>query len=202
MHATLFSISQRAYVSTLGIIKKFTHVCLFSGLLLGVMSCSSASIEDYQQTTPTLDLVTFFDGKLTAAGIVQDFSGKVTRKFTVTMEAHWTDSPEGKQGVINEWFIYDDGEKQTRVWKITDKGNGVYQGTANDILGIAEGESRGSALRWRYDMQLAVDGSEYEVHFDDWMFLVDNKTIINKSDIIKFGITVAQVTLVISKQED
>jgi hypothetical protein len=40
------------------------------------------------------------------------------------------------------------------------------------------------------------------VHFDDWMFLVDNQTIINKSDIIKFGITVAQVTLVISKQED
>ncbi|WP_243756201.1 DUF3833 domain-containing protein [Shewanella sp. BF02_Schw] len=166
------------------------------------MSCSSASIEDYQQTTPTLDLATFFDGKLTAAGVVQDFSGKVTRKFTVTMEAHWVDSPEGKQGVINEWFIYDDGEKQTRVWNITDKGNGLYEGTANDILGIAQGESRGSALRWRYDMILPVDGSEYEVLFDDWMFLVDEQTIINKSDIIKFGITVAQVTLVISKQPD
>jgi hypothetical protein len=202
MPTILLSIYQRGHLFARGLIKKLAHVCLYTGLLLGVMSCSSASIEDYQNTTPRLDLATFFDGKLTAAGIVQDFSGKVTRKFTVTMEANWTDSPEGKQGVINEWFIYDDGEKQTRVWEITDKGNGVYQGTANDILGIAQGESRGSALRWRYDMQLAVDGSEYQVHFDDWMFLVDNQTIINKSDIIKFGITVAQVTLVISKQED
>jgi len=202
MRTSLLSTPQKISFSARGMIKKFAHVCLFSGLLLGVISCSSASIEDYQQTTPKLDLATFFDGKLTAAGIVQDFSGKVTRKFTVTMEAHWTDTPQGKQGVINEWFVYDDGEKQTRVWKITDKGNGIYQGTANDILGIAEGESRGSALRWRYDMQLAVDGSEYQVHFDDWMFLVDDQTIINKSDIIKFGVTVAQVTLVIAKQED
>jgi hypothetical protein len=214
MHAILLFIRKQRHFSartltqgltqqlTKQLARKLAQISLYVALALGVMSCSSASIEDYQQTTPTLDLATFFDGKLTAAGVVQDFSGKVTRKFTVTMEAHWVDSPEGKQGVINEWFIYDDGEKQTRVWNITDKGNGLYEGTANDILGIAQGESRGSALRWRYDMILPVDGSEYEVHFDDWMFLVDEQTIINKSDIIKFGITVAQVTLMISKQPD
>jgi len=202
MHSMLLLICLKGLGGARALTKKITQVCVYATLLLGVMSCSSASIEDYQHTTPALDLVTFFDGKLTAAGIVQDFSGKVTRKFTVTMQAHWTDSAEGKLGVINEWFVYDDGEKQTRVWNIIAKGNGIYQGSANDILGIAQGESRGSALRWRYDMQLAVDGSEYQVHFDDWMFLVDNHTIINKSDIIKFGFTVAQVTLVISKQQD
>ena len=188
------------FVRTTSWLKNWRQTALFSLLVLCVMSCSSASIDDYADTTPALDLAEFFDGKLTAAGIVQDFSGKVTRKFTVTMEAQWSDTPQGKQGVINEWFVYDDGEKQTRVWTIIDKGNGKYQGTANDILGIAQGEAQGSALRWRYDMILPVDGSEYEVHFDDWMFLVDQNTIINKSDIIKFGVTVAQVTLVISKQ--
>ncbi|MCC4831266.1 MULTISPECIES: DUF3833 domain-containing protein [unclassified Shewanella] len=172
---------------------KSYFLVVIAGLVL--MSCSSASIEDYDKTTPVLNLKTFFDGQLTASGIVQDYSGTVTRKFTVTMEASW----QGDEGVINEWFIYDDGEKQTRIWKITDLGNGKYQGTANDILGIAEGEARGSALRWAYDMNLVVDDSEYEVHFDDWMFLVDENTIINKSDIIKFGITVAEVTLVIQK---
>ncbi|MDO6609958.1 DUF3833 domain-containing protein [Shewanella sp. 1_MG-2023] len=172
---------------------KSYFLVVIAGLVL--MSCSSASIEDYDKTTPVLNLKTFFDGQLTASGIVQDYSGTVTRKFTVTMEASW----QGDEGVINEWFIYDDGEKQTRIWKITDLGNGKYQGTANDILGIAEGEARGIALRWAYDMNLVVDDSEYEVHFDDWMFLVDENTIINKSDIIKFGITVAEVTLVIQK---
>lgn len=160
-----------------------------------LMSCSSASIEDYQKTTPTLDLARFFDGELTAAGIVQDFSGKVTRKFTVKMQGSWTDN----KGELKEWFIYDDGEKQTRIWRITDLGNGQFEGRADDILGVAEGQASGSALRWRYDMLLVVDGDEVEVEFDDWMFLVDDKTIINKSDIIKFGVTVAQVTLVISK---
>ena len=214
MNSVLLSIRQPKHFFTRVLMQNYTvqytkkctgklaSTLLYIALLLGVMSCSSASIEDYQQTTPTLDLATFFDGKLTAAGVVQDFSGKVTRKFTVTMQAQWNDTPQGRQGVINEWFIYDDGEKQTRVWTIIDKGNGTYLGTANDILGIAQGESSGSALRWRYDMILPVDGSEYEVHFDDWMFLVDSNTIINKSDIIKFGVTVAQVTLVISKQID
>ncbi|WP_434940212.1 DUF3833 domain-containing protein [Shewanella sp. HL-SH8] len=165
-----------------------------------LFSCSSASIEDYAGTTPELNLVDFFDGELTASGIVQDFSGKVTRKFTVTMEGSWQDSPQGKQGELKEWFIYDDGEKQTRIWYLTDLGNGQFEGRADDILGVATGEANGSALRWRYDMKLMVDGSEYQVEFDDWMFLVDKNTIINKSDIIKFGITVGTVTLVIQKQ--
>ncbi|SUI76281.1 DUF3833 domain-containing protein [Shewanella morhuae] len=166
--------------------------CLMIGWL---SSCSSVEVTDYKDTTPTLVLESFFNGPLKASGVVHDFSGKVIRKFNVTMEANW----QGNEGVINEWFVYDDGETQTRVWKIKALGNGQYTGTAGDILGTALGQSSGSALRWKYDMLLPVDGDEYQVHFDDWMFLVNDNTIINQSDIIKFGITVAQVTLVIQK---
>ncbi|MGI2064949.1 DUF3833 domain-containing protein [Shewanella sp. MF08487] len=166
--------------------------CLMIGLL---SSCSSVEVTDYKDTSPTLVLESFFNGPLKASGVVHDFSGKVIRKFNVTMEASW----QGNEGVINEWFVYDDGETQTRVWKIIVLGNGQYTGTAGDILGTALGQSSGSALRWKYDMLLPVDGDEYQVHFDDWMFLVNDNTIINQSDIIKFGVTVAQVTLVIQK---
>ena len=166
--------------------------CLMIGLL---SSCSSVEVTDYKDTSPTLVLESFFNGPLKASGVVHDFSGKVIRKFNVTMEASW----QGNEGVINEWFVYDDGETQTRVWKIKALGNGQYTGTAGDILGTALGQSSGSALRWKYDMLLPVDGDEYQVHFDDWMFLVNDNTIINQSDIIKFGVTVAQVTLVIQK---
>lgn len=166
--------------------------CLMIGLL---SSCSSVEVTDYKDTSPKLVLETFFNGPLKASGVVHDFSGKVIRKFNVTMEASW----QGNEGVINEWFVYDDGETQTRVWKIIALGNGQYTGTAGDILGTALGQSSGSALRWKYDMLLPVDGDEYQVHFDDWMFLVNDNTIINQSDIIKFGVTVAQVTLVIQK---
>ncbi|PTA50896.1 DUF3833 domain-containing protein [Shewanella morhuae] len=177
--------------------KKLMGRKLFLGcLMIGwLSSCSSVEVTDYKDTTPTLVLESFFNGPLKASGVVHDFSGKVIRKFNVTMEANW----QGNEGVINEWFVYNDGETQTRVWKIKALGNGQYTGTAGDILGTALGQSSGSALRWKYDMLLPVDGDEYQVHFDDWMFLVNDNTIINQSDIIKFGITVAQVTLVIQK---
>ena len=168
-------------------------VLIFSSMLC---ACGSVDIGDYQGTEPKLVLEEFFQGELTASGIVQDFSGKVVRTFKVTMDASWQDN----QLILDEDFIYNDGETQKRVWVITSLGGGYYQGTANDILGTAYGQAVGNALRWQYDMLLAVDGDEYEVAFDDWMFLSDADTIINKSDIIKFGVTVATVTLVIQKQ--
>jgi len=164
--------------------------------MLLLSACSSRDIEDYQGTTPKLDLKQFFNGPLSAHGIVQDYSGNVVRRFTVEMHAKW----DGDVGEIKEWFIYDDGEKQTRIWTITSLGDGHYTGTANDILGQATGRAVGMALQWEYEMILPVDDSQYQVRFDDWMFLVDENTIINRSDIIKFGITVAEVTLVINKR--
>lgn len=169
------------------------YLCL---LMIGLLSsCSSVEVTDYKDTKPTLVLESFLNGPLKASGIVHDFSGKVIRKFNVILDASW----QGNEGVINEWFVYDDGETQTRVWQIKALGEGRYSGTAGDIIGTADGQSSGSALRWKYDMLLPVDGEEYQVHFDDWMFLVNDNTIINQSDIIKFGITVAKVTLVIQK---
>lgn len=174
----------------------WTKNVILSLLMLSLLSsCSSVEVADYQGTNPPLVLEKFFNGPLKASGIVEDFSGKVIRKFNVTMEASW----QGNEGVIDEWFVYDDGETQTRIWRITSLGDGNYTGTAGDIIGTAVGEASGSALRWRYDMLLPVDGDEYQVHFDDWMFLVNDNTIINKSDIIKWGVTVAKVTLVIQK---
>ncbi|MCL1037032.1 DUF3833 domain-containing protein [Shewanella submarina] len=164
-------------------------------LAVSMFGCGSVDIQEYRGSEPKLVLEEFFQGKLTAAGVVQDFSGKVVRKFNVTMDATW----QGNQLTLDEDFVYDDGEIQKRIWVIESLGNGKYTGTAGDILGQAEGEAVGSALRWKYDMILPVDGSEYQVTFDDWMFLVNDNTIINRSDIIKFGITVAQVTLVIEK---
>ncbi|MGI2257870.1 DUF3833 domain-containing protein [Shewanella sp. GXUN23E] len=166
-------------------------------LLLSLMmtACGSVDIQDYRDTQPRLVLEQFFQGALTASGVVQDFSGKVVRRFNVSMQASW----QGSQLTLDEDFVYDDGEIQKRVWVIDALGEGQYLGRAGDILGAAQGQAVGSALRWQYDMLLAVDGSQYQVSFDDWMFLVNDHTIINRSDINKFGITVAQVTLVIQK---
>lgn len=179
-----------------GMIRWPRCIAILAGMVL-LSSCSSVEVTDYQDTQPKLSLETFFNGSLTAAGIVQDFDHQVVRKFNVTMEASW----QGNKGEIKEWFVYDDGETQTRIWQITALGDGRYLGRAGDILGEAQGQASGSALRWQYDMVLPVDGERYEVSFDDWMYLVNDNTIINQSDINKFGVTAAKVTLVIQKTQ-
>ncbi|MGE5293971.1 MAG: DUF3833 family protein, partial [Solirubrobacterales bacterium] len=49
------------------------------------------------------------------------------------------------------------------------------------------GEAAGNALRWRYVLALPVDGKVYNVDFDDWMFLMDDKVMLNRSLMSKFG---------------
>lgn len=170
------------------------YLFIFLGLQL-LLGCSN-DISDYPNNKPQLILEQFFNGHLTASGIVEDYSGKVIRTFNVTMKASW----QGNQGIIDEDFVFNDGETQNRIWNITKLNNNTYEGIAGDIIGVASGQAKGHALRWQYDMVLALDGENYQVHFDDWMFLVNDNTIINRSDIQKLGINVGRVILVIQKQ--
>jgi hypothetical protein len=167
-------------------------------LLLSVVtlaSCMSPSIDDYAGTSPNLDLKTFFNGELVAYGMVLDRTGQLTRRFNVKLQASW----DGDNGVIDEQFVFDDGEKTTRVWRLIKTDNNSYQGRADDVLGIAYGKTSGSVLHWKYDMVINFDGSDYEVSLDDWMYLVDDNRLFNKTDIIKFGFKVGEIVLYIEK---
>ncbi|WP_076417078.1 MULTISPECIES: DUF3833 domain-containing protein [Colwelliaceae] len=164
-------------------------------VLFCVTSCSSPKIEDYNNTTPNLVLEDFFNGELVAYGMVLDRNGKLSRRFTVKLEAYW----ENNKGTINEWFIFDDGEKSIRTWQLIKQENNTYTGTANDVVGTAKGQTNGSALYWQYDLIITVDGSEYQVTLDDWMYLLDDKRLFNKTDIIKYGLKVGEIILYIEQ---
>jgi len=162
---------------------------------LTLFACSNQSISDYQSTTPEFDLKTFFNGPLQAKGVVLDRSGTVTRRFTVEMVGSW----QQNQGKLEEWFVFDDGEKSERTWIINKIQDGSYTGRAGDIVGEAQGESAGFALHWDYQLDLLVDGCTYRVTFDDWLYQIDEQVVINRSYIKKWGFTVGEVILVISK---
>ena len=40
----------------------------------------------------------------------------------------------------------------------------------------------------------------YEVKLDDWMYLIDENTMANRSFMSKFGVEVGQITLFFRKQ--
>ena len=162
---------------------------------LGLLACSSQNLSDYQNNSEAFDVKTFFNGPLQAKGIVIDRSGIVTRRFSVEMIGTW----DKNQGTLAEWFVFDDGEKSERTWIINKLANGRYTGTAADIVGEAKGESAGFALHWDYQLDLTVDDSMYRVTFDDWLYQIDEQVVINRSYIKKWGLTVGEVILVISK---
>jgi hypothetical protein len=53
---------------------------------------------------------------------------------------------------------------------------------------------RRQRLNWRYTLALPVDGRVCEVQFDDWMYLVDERVMLNKAVMSKFGIRLGEVT--------
>ena len=67
-------------------------------------------------------------------------------------------------------------------------------------MGEALGESRGNAFHWTYTLNLPVDGRVFEVQFDDWMYLVNDRVMLNKASMRKFGIYLGEVTLSFSKR--
>jgi hypothetical protein len=161
---------------------------LAGSLLAG---CAGPTPADYAAEKPVLDLKSYFDGELVAHGIFTDRSGKVARRFTVQMTGSW----KGNQGTLDERFTYSDGKTERRVWRLTDEGGGRWSGRADDVVGTAVGVAAGNALNWRYTLSLPVDGKVYEVQFDDWMYLMDDRVMLNKAVMSKFGIRLGEVTL-------
>ncbi len=153
--------------------------------------CASPTVADYAAEKPTLDLARYFNGTLDAHGVFTDRSGKVVKRFTVVMKCSW----QGNEGVLDEDFLYSDGSKQKRVWRLKKLGNGRYSGTADDVAGVAEGQEAGNAFNWRYTLKLPVDGKVYDVQFDDWMYLMDDRVMLNKATMSKFGVRLGEVTL-------
>ena len=166
---------------------------IFCGLLL--VSCSSPQVSQYSAEKPTLDLSEYFSGTIDAYGIFTDRSGEVKKRFTVLIKANWTVVEGKKVGTLDERFEYSDGTKQTRIWTLTEQSPGNYIGRADDVVGDAQGQLAGNALNWTYTLALPVDGTIYNVQFNDWMYLITPKVMLNKAKMSKFGIDLGEVTL-------
>ena len=187
------------------------HLKLFKnasrGALLGatfclalLAGCAGPQISDYAKEKPVLDMRQYFNGKIDAYGVFTDRSGKVIKRFTVVMDCSWTGPPGQEVGVLDEAFTYSDGTKDRRIWTLTRSADGKYTGTAADVLGVANGQEQGNAFRWAYTLKLPVDGKIIEVQFDDWMYLMSDKVMLNLAEMSKFGFKLGEVTLTFVKR--
>ena len=165
--------------------------------LASLSGCASLQVDTYAAEKPVLDLKQYFNGTLDAYGIFTDRSGAVVKRFTVVMVCEWV----GNEGTLDESFTYSDGSTQKRIWRLTALGDGRYSGRADDVIGLAQGQTRGNAFHWNYTLALPVDGSVYHVALDDWMYLVNDQVMLNKASMRKWGVDLGEVTLSFTKRK-
>ena len=165
-------------------------------VLTCVTACSSA-VTIYKERQPGFSMTSFFNGDLCAWGVVRNRSNDVNRKFVASIKA--TASADSVE--LDEVFLFDDGERQTRVWQFTKRGN-LWVGEAGDVVGEATGEVSGDTLHLTYQLTVKVDDSDYVIAMDDWLHLVDNNTLLGSTDMSKWGLDVGRIDIVIQKQNN
>lgn len=158
-------------------------------------ACASVSVEDYANNEPRLVAEQFFDGQLMAHGVVKDRGGKVIRYFNASIDASWRDGI----GTLDERFVFDDGERQTRVWTLKPTGDGNYIATAGDVIGDGRMKVAGNSLFLDYVLRIPYDGDTLDLRIDDRMYLVSERVLLNESIMTKFGFEVGRIMLVIEK---
>jgi len=154
-------------------------------------NCSKMKPEDYKNTKPVIKIEEYFQGNVKAWGMLQGRSGEVKRQFVAEMKGNF----DGENLILDETFIWSDGEKQERRWTIKKVTKNKYEGTASDVAGIAKGVSYGSAFKFEYKLLVPYKGKKIKIKFDDWIFKQDEKTAINKATLTKFGFKVGELTV-------
>ena len=165
-------------------------------ILFLISGCSKdMDIKKFANNSPQFILEDYFNGKVKAWGLFHDRFGNLKREFKVDIIG----KVNNNQIVLDEKFLYDDGEKDRRIWTIDILGKNKYVGRADDVIGVAKGEAKGNALNWRYDLLLKVNNSKIKVNFDDWMFLQEKGILINRAEVNKFGLNLGVVTITFLK---
>ncbi len=166
--------------------------------LLFTSGCTAMNINDFKSAAPKLVLEDYFQGKTRAWGLFEDRFGTVRRQFVVDIIGTW----DGKVLTLNEDFVYNDGEKENRVWVIRKKYDGSYVGKTDNAVGDAAGHLSGNAFNWKYDFNLKVGDGTWKVNFDDWMFLQPNDVLLNLATVRRWGLKVGTVFLSFQKIKD
>lgn len=169
----------------LGVVLALVGVALFSRY----MAFQAQSPEDYAALEPAVDVRRNLSGPILCEGVIYGPTGRVASRFVAEMEGRW----EGNTGVLSEHFRYDGGRTQDREWRLQLGNDNSIRAEADDLVGTGHGTQSGNSVRLNYRIKLPPESGGHELDVTDWMYLVENGTIINRSQFRKFGIKVAEL---------
>jgi hypothetical protein len=183
---------------------------LLTGLVIGIlltaalvmihartMTFRAQSPADLAAKGPAFDLAKHLNGPILCEGVIFGPTGRVASRFVADMHGTWN----GNRGTLAETFHYDNGRVQHRQWTLTLDNDGQIAAEAPDVVGQGRGRVAGPAVHLRYRIRLDAQAGGHLLDVTDWMYLMDNGTIINRSQFRKFGVTVAELVATLRPKE-
>jgi hypothetical protein len=160
--------------------------------LVVLMGCTSRSTSDiFAGGGPSFDPISFYTGRTHSWGVEEDRSGAPEGVITTDCVGE----AEGSDGLhMVQHLTMPDGAKQTRDWHMRRVGPHRYEATANDMVGTASGESQGRNFHWTWTLATKPGNALYNVTLEQWMYLMDDGAMVNRTIIRKFGVVIAEVT--------
>jgi hypothetical protein len=175
-------------------------MCLMLGLVVlhaRMLGFRAQKPRDYATSLPRLDLRQHLNGPILCEGVIYGLTGRVSSRFVADFDARW----DGNVGVMTETFRYDSGTVQNRQWTLTLGNDGAVRATAPDVVGEGHGRAEGSGVLLNYRLRLTPEAGGHVLNVTDWMYLMENGTIMNRSQFTKFGIKVAELVATMRKKD-
>lgn len=153
--------------------------------------------EDYEGLGPQIDLREHLKGPILCEGVIYGPTGRVSSRFVADFDAKW----DGNRGVMSEVFRYDSGAVQEREWRLTIANDGSVRAEADDLVGVGTGRTAGPGLQLNYRIRLPEESGGHVLDTTDWMYVVENGAIINRSQFRKYGIKVAELVATMRRKD-
>jgi len=172
-----------------------TYILIGAALMGAAMIAKSRYVSFWAQKSedyadgPIFDIRERFNGPVECEGVIYGPTGKVSSRFVANFNATWN----GNVCTMAEKFHYDSGQVQDRVWTLTLGNDGRIKAEAPDVVGTGTGQQEGSAVLLNYRIKLTEEAGGHALDVTDWMYLMSNGNIMNRSQFRKFGIKVAEL---------
>ncbi|WP_170785303.1 DUF3833 domain-containing protein [Ruegeria lacuscaerulensis] len=153
------------------------------------LSFRSQSSADYAGTGPAFKMKENLNGEILSEGLIYGPNGKMTNSFVARMVGEW----DGNTGTLAEYFTYSNGKQMTRKWYLTLGTGNTFTATADDIVGEGQGTISGATVKLTYRIILPADSGGHTLDVTDWMYLTESGVIMNRSEMRKFGLKVAEL---------
>jgi len=141
------------------------------------------------------DLLTYFEGRTLASGVFEGRDGTPRRRFEVEL----TGTVQGSLLLLEEHFLFDDGERQQRTWRLLRGSGQDFTGHCDDSIGEARGSFECGRATLDSTLRLKVRNRSIPMTFKDVFYDTGAGTVLNRSTVSKWGIRLGQVLILFRK---